>query len=70
MSKVGGITCQLLKGTEKNLMYYQLNITEDMVGEENQWGHIFLDNIQILAPKYDDIIQIKPLLALYCIIII
>lgn len=32
MSKVGGITCQLLKGME-NLMYYQLNITEDMVGE-------------------------------------
>lgn len=28
MSKVGGIACQLLRGTEKNLMYYQLNIAE------------------------------------------
>lgn len=40
MSKVGGFTCQLLKGTQIFLMYYQLNITE----EYNQLGQIFLDN--------------------------
>lgn len=33
MSKVGGIACQLLKGTERIVMYYQVNITEDMVSE-------------------------------------
>lgn len=64
MSKVGGITCQLLKGTEKCRCIISLTSLKIRLVNRANGDRFCIDNIQILGiyvtSKNVNIIRIKP----------